>query len=120
MMQAVGEVIWIDEPQMDAVTALSGCGPAYMFLFADSLIEAGMQAGLSETQSRRLVMQTLKGSHSLAAETGRSFDELCAQVASPGGATEAALRILRRDGALAQLMQQAVQAALTRSREMAE
>lgn len=120
MMQAIGDVLWVEEERMDAVTALSGCGPAYMFRIMDSLVKAGMESGLSEAQSRRLVMQTVKGSHSLAVQSGHSFAELGAQVASPGGATEAALRTLEQDDVLARLMRQAVQAALTRSREMAD
>jgi pyrroline-5-carboxylate reductase len=120
MMQTVGDVLWIEnESQMEAVTAISGCGPAYVFLFIDSLINAATQAGLTAHQARQLAMQTIKGSQALAASSPKTLPELCAQVASPGGATEAALKVLTKDDALKTLMQQAVTAAITRSKEMA-
>ncbi len=120
MMQAVGAVLWVEESQMDAVTALSGCGPAYVFLFIDSMVKAGVASGLTEAQAKTLAMQTLRGSHALAAHSGKSFDELCAQVASPGGATEAALNQLKKNDALQNLIATAMQAAITRTREMAK
>ncbi|MBY0406383.1 MAG: pyrroline-5-carboxylate reductase [Rickettsiales bacterium] len=120
MIEAVGKVLWLEETHMEAATALAGCGPAYVFLFLESLTKAGMNAGLSETDAKTLALQTVKGSEALAAQSPKTFAELCAQVASPGGVTEAALKVLRKDDALIALMQQAIAAALKRNRELAE
>lgn len=120
MMEAIGHILWIDdESQMDAVTAISGCGPAYVFLFIESLIQAGIASGLSAAQSRSLALQTVRGSQALAAQSNQPLADLCAQVASPGGATEAAIKVLKNGDALQSLVEKAVQSAIARSREMA-
>ncbi len=121
MMQAIGEILWVeDESQMDAVTALSGCGPAYVFLFMDALIKAAIHSGLTGPDAKKLALQTVKGSVALASTSPKSLEELCAQVASPGGATEAALKQLKNNDALHSLMQKAIDAAIARTREMAQ
>ena len=110
-----------DESLMHAVTAISGCGPAYTFLFIDAIMQAGMQRGLDETLARTLAEQTVLGASSLAsASRGESLAALRQRVASPGGATEAALNVLMKDrGGLAALLRQAVDAAVARSAELA-
>lgn len=120
IMAAVGKVLWVEESQMNAVTALSGCGPAYVFLFLDALVQASVKAGLSEAQAKTLALQTVTGSTALAAHSTKTFDQLCTQVASPGGATEAALKILNENNNLKMLMEKAVTAALARAKEMAQ
>lgn len=116
LLQAVGKVEWIeDEAQMDAVTAISGCGPAYVFLFLESLVAAAVQAGLSEPLARTLALQTISGSTALAAQSGKNFQHLRVDVASPGGATEAALAVLMQGDAMKALIGEAVMAAEKRS-----
>jgi pyrroline-5-carboxylate reductase len=120
LMQAVGKTEWLpDESLMDAVTAISGCGPAYVFLFLESLINAGVAAGLPESMARTLALQTIAGSVALAEHTGKTFEQLRTQVASPGGATEAALKVLMKDDAMPQLIAQAAAAARKRLKELA-
>lgn len=118
LMQSVGRVEWLDESQMDAVTALSGSGPAYLFYFIDALIRAGTSAGLSETIATTLAKQTILGSAALAEKSPESVEQLCKNVTSPGGTTEAALKILMQDHALEALIANAVHAAKKRSGEL--
>ena len=119
LMKAVGSVEWIaDESLMDAVTAISGCGPAYVFLMLESLVKAGMAVGLPEMLAKTLAVETLHGSMHLAAKSDKSFEQMRIDVASPGGATEAALRVLMQDNALENLMTHATGAAKTRSKEL--
>ena len=117
ILGAVGLVVRVDEDQLDAVTALSGSGPAYIFLVAESLIAAGVRAGLSEDLATALTTQLLVGSSALLADRGDAA-ALRVMVTSPGGTTAAGLRVLdERDvrGAFAD----AVEAAAARSRELA-
>jgi pyrroline-5-carboxylate reductase len=119
-MKAVGAVTWIHkESLMDAVTALSGSGPAYVFLFLESLTEAGVEAGLSAEMARMLAIQTVLGSAKLAQEKNIPFNMLREQVTSPGGTTEAALAVLMRDDALKNLLKDAMNKAAERSCELA-
>ena len=116
LMQAVGKVEWLsDESLMDAVTAISGCGPAYVFLFLESMLRAATKAGLPETLAKTLAVQTFLGSVFLAEHSSKSFEQLRVDVASPGGATEAALTVLMGDEGLKKLLEQAVLAAKKRS-----
>jgi pyrroline-5-carboxylate reductase len=117
ILGAVGVVQRVSEPLLDAVTGLSGSGPAYVFLVAESLIEAGVLAGLSRPVAQALVVQTLLGSARLLAETGRSAEEHRANVTSPGGTTAAGLRVLEAHGMRSAFIE-AVQAAAERSREL--
>jgi len=121
LMGAVGQTLWLDdESQMDAVTALSGSGPAYVFLFLESLTEAGIAAGLPADRARALAMQTIYGSAMLARQSHENFATLRQNVSSPGGTTEAALKLLMQDNAFKTLVKNAVLAAARRAKELAE
>lgn len=120
MLEAVGEVDWIeDEAQMDAVTAVSGSGPAYVFLLIEALAEAGVQAGLGPALAQRLARQTIVGAGELARQSPETAAVLRQNVTSPGGTTEAALKILMGKNGLQKLLNEAVAAATARSRELA-
>lgn len=119
LMSTVGKTEWLnDESLMDAVTAISGCGPAYAFLFLESLVNAGVRMGLPEGMAKNLAVQTVAGSIALSAHSGKSFEQLRIQVASPGGATEAALRILMGENGLSHIIESAAKAAEARSSEL--
>jgi pyrroline-5-carboxylate reductase len=117
ILGAVGEVVRVPEKLLDAVTGLSGSGPAYVFLVAEALIDAGVLAGLPRDVSSTLAIQTLLGSARLLAETGDTPEVLRAAVTSPGGTTAAGLRELERNGVRSAILE-AVQAAAERSREL--
>ena len=108
----------VPERQLDAVTGLSGSGPAYVFLIAEALIEAGVLAGLTRELSRTLTVETLLGSASLLAGSGETPEALRAAVTSPGGTTAAALRVLE-SRAVRSAMLEAVLAATERARNLA-
>jgi pyrroline-5-carboxylate reductase len=114
----VGEVVRVrDETLMDAVTGLSGSGPAYVYRFAEGLIAGAMAAGLSETVARRLTYQTIRGAAVMLQETGRPPEELRAMVSSPGGTTLAGLGALDAGG-FVDVVAAAVTAATRRGREL--
>jgi pyrroline-5-carboxylate reductase len=119
ILRAVGIVIWVDdEAQMDAVTALSGSGPAYFFLFMEALQMAGQELGLPKDTARLLALQTAFGAAKMALESNEDAATLRHQVTSPGGTTEHAIRTFQ-EGALETLVSKALLAAATRSRELA-
>ncbi len=117
VLASVGLVVRVAEAQLDAVTGLSGSGPAYVFLVAEALTEAGVLAGLGREVSAALVHQTLLGAARLLVETGQSPEALRAAVTSPGGTTAAGLAVLE-DRAARGAFLAAVQAAAERSRQL--
>ena len=117
LLRAVGTVVRVPEHLLDAVTGLSGSGPAYVFLVAEALIEGGVLAGLPRDVSVELATHTLYGAAKLLAESGSTPEALRAQVTSPGGTTAAGLRALEAAGVRSALLE-AVAAATERSREL--
>jgi pyrroline-5-carboxylate reductase len=115
----LGAVVRVAEDDMDAVTALSGSGPAYFALLAEAMIEAGLLLGLSRDVSTRLVVQTMFGSARLLRDEQMHPVELREAVTSPGGTTTRAIRELERSGVRAAFLN-AINAATERSRELAE
>jgi pyrroline-5-carboxylate reductase len=117
VMSAVGTVVRLPERLMDAVTGLSGSGPAYFFLVAEALIESGVQMGLTREVSRTLVVETMLGSAKLLSETGQDPEVLRAMVTSPAGTTAAGIRTLEARAVRSAFME-AVAAATERSRSL--
>lgn len=120
LMAAVGRTVRLeDEGQMDAVTAVSGSGPAYVFHLIEALAAAGVAEGLPEGLATELAMATVAGAGALAEDSGRPAGDLRRDVTSPNGTTEAALRVLMdAETGLPSLMRRAVAAAAERSREL--
>jgi pyrroline-5-carboxylate reductase len=118
ILGAVGVAVRVQEKLMDAVTALSGSGPAYIYYMVEALIGAGVEAGLPEDVAGKLAIQTAFGAGKLLAESGETPEALRKKVTSPGGTTEAALKVLS-DRKFAEILNEAVQAAAKRARELA-
>ncbi|MBI3781341.1 MAG: pyrroline-5-carboxylate reductase [candidate division NC10 bacterium] len=114
---AVGKAVVVEEKHLDAVTGLSGSGPAYVFLFIEALADAGVKMGLTREVAKLLAAQTVLGAAKMLLESGRHPAELKDMVASPGGTTIAGLHALERGGLRGTLME-AVEAATDRSREL--
>ncbi len=120
LLAATGTVEWTeDEALMDAVTAVSGSGPAYVFLLAEALSEAGIAAGLPRDLAAKLARETVSGAGELLHRASLDPAALRENVTSPGGTTAAALTVLMGRDGLASLMEKAVAAATARSRELA-
>jgi pyrroline-5-carboxylate reductase len=117
IFKSIGSVIRVDEGAMDAVTGLSGSGPAYFYYMVEALQAAGVQAGLSAETARQLTVQTLLGAAHMLVETGKEAGQLRHEVTSPGGTTMAGLEILRQCE-VAEAMKRAVLRAKERSIEM--
>ena len=121
LLSATGAVEWTtDEALMDAVTAVSGSGPAYVFLLAEALTEAGVAAGLPHELAAKLARETVAGSGELLHRSDVSAATLRQNVTSPGGTTAAALEVLMGKDGLSQLMIRAIAAATARSKELAK
>jgi pyrroline-5-carboxylate reductase len=118
VLSSVGRAVRVDEPYMDAITAVSGSGPAYFALLAESMIEAGILLGLSREVSTDLVVQTMLGTAKMLRDERIHPVELREAVTSPGGTTIAAIRELEQAGVRAAFLN-AIQAAMTRSKELA-
>ena len=120
ILRAVGLTLWLDDEQlMDAVTALSGSGPAYFFLIMEALQAAGEQLGLPTETARLLTLQTAFGAAKMALESAEDAGSLRRRVTSPGGTTETALQVME-EGQLRDLMVRALTAARDRSRQLAD
>jgi pyrroline-5-carboxylate reductase len=120
LLQGVGETGWVeDEALIDAVTAVSGSGPAYVFYMIECLAKAGMEAGLPEDLARQAAGATVAGAGELYRQSGESPEQLRRNVTSPNGTTEAALNVLMAADGLQPLMTRTVEAAARRSRELA-
>ena len=121
LLRATGSVEWVaDEGLMDAVTAVSGSGPAYIFLLAEELARAGVEAGLPQELASNLARETVAGAGELLHRSELSSATLRQNVTSPGGTTAAALEVLMGANGLASLLTRAVAAATRRSRELAK
>lgn len=119
MMAVIGEVVLIDrEEDMDSITALSGSGPAYVFLMREVMEQAGIKAGLSPALAAKLAGATLSGAVALIDEGSTSPEQLRVNVTSPNGTTQAALDVLMAEDGLATLMEKAILAARDRSIEL--
>lgn len=119
ILQTVSRTVLLSEKYLDAVTGLSGTGPAYVFYLAEMLIEAGVGVGLPRDVAAELAVQTILGAARMLRETGRHPVELREDVTSPGGTTAAAFRVLEKAGVRSAFLD-AVRAATDRSRELAE
>jgi pyrroline-5-carboxylate reductase len=119
ILGAVGITVRVEERFMDAVTALSGSGPAYVFYTTEAMIKAGVTAGLDEALAKKLAIQTVYGAAKLLVESGESPELLRRKVTSPGGTTEAALKVMS-ERKLMGIFAEAVKAAEKRSRELSE
>ncbi len=120
VIETTGEHVWLDdEAQLDAVTALSGSGPAYVFYFIEAMIEAGVGMGLSQAQAHQLAVGTFTGASALAQASSEPPDVLRARVTSKGGTTHAALRSMEQDN-VKTLFVRAMHAAKQRARELGD
>ena len=121
LLRATGSVEWVnDEGLMDAVTAVSGSGPAYVFLLAEELARAGVAAGLPEALATKLARETVAGSGELLHRSDLAAATLRQNVTSPGGTTAAALEVLMGKDGVQSLLTRAVAAATKRSKELAK
>ena len=120
MMHAIGDVAWVDDENlMHAVTAVSGSGPAYVFLLAEMMAAAGEKSGLPKDLATFLARKTVEGAGALLASSDETAGQLRRNVTSPGGTTEAALSVLRAEGGMETLMNEAIAKATTRSKSLA-
>ena len=118
LLSGTGKVIRVDETLQDAVTAVSGSGPAYFFRIIEAMVEGGVELGLTREIATSLAVQTIVGAGKMLAESGLDASTLRANVTSPNGTTAAALKVLD-DGGIEKLFSNALQAARDRSRELA-
>lgn len=120
LLRAVGVTVWVEnENELDAVTALSGSGPAYFFMMMEALEAAGIEAGLSQKTAQLLTQETALGAAKMALESSESAGVLRQRVTSPGGTTERAIGVMEKQG-LSDILQAAVLAAKERSIELSD
>ncbi len=119
ILSAMGSVVLFDEADLDAVTAVSGSGPAYVFYLAESMINAGIQLGLSGDNARELAVGTLKGAVALMEQRDEPPEDLRRKVTSPGGTTEAAFKVFEKNDTRTVIVE-AIKAAAERSRELSQ
>ena len=120
ILSAVGHVVWVEtEADIDAVTAVSGTGPAYFYLLIDIMIETGIELGLDATVARRLAIETARGASALAAAETESMGTMIERVRSPGGTTQAAFESLDRDDVRG-IVARAIEAARDRAIQLSE
>ncbi|MGI9392063.1 MAG: pyrroline-5-carboxylate reductase family protein, partial [Parvibaculales bacterium] len=118
LLEAVGMVSWAEEADMDAVTAISGSGPAYVFYLAECLAQAGEGLGLSSEQASQYARQTIIGAGEMLRLSSKTPAQLRENVTSPQGTTEAALQVFMEGEGLKKLMEKATKAAAKRSQEL--
>jgi pyrroline-5-carboxylate reductase len=115
----VGDARWLDDENLiDAVTAISGSGPAYVFLLTETMLQAGMDAGLSRKMTTELAVKTVAGSGELLRQSSQKISVLRKNVTSPGGTTEAALSVLMGKNGMQTLISDAVIKAIQRSKAL--
>lgn len=119
LFQSVGVVVRLDEKHLDAVTALSGSGPAYVFFMAEFMMQAGYEMGLDHATAQKLTLGTIRGAARLLEEMGQAPEELRRRVTSKGGTTAAAMEVLEA-GRVKEIFVKAIRAAQKRSRELSE
>jgi len=119
IFNSIGTAVVVDESKMDAVTAVSGSGPAYVFYMIEALVEAGVEQGLAPADARELAVQTVCGASRMASMMVEDPAELRKKVTSPGGTTEAAIKVLE-EREWKNIMHEAVKAARVRSEELAQ
>lgn len=117
IFSAIGQILWISEEKMNALIAVSGSGPAYYYLFTESLIQAGVQLGLSGEEAEQLARETIIGAGKMLAESKKSPGRLREEVTSPNGTTYAALRVFGEKG-LSQMVMDATRACTGRATDM--
>jgi len=117
IFSAIGHTLWIPEEKMNALIAISGSGPAYFYLFIESLIQGGVQLGLSEEEAEMLARETLVGAGKMLTQSEKSPAKLREEVTSPNGATYAALSVFTEDR-LAQIVMKATQACAKRAEDL--
>jgi len=121
LLAAVGSIAWLDEERhMDAVTAISGSGPAYVFLLIECFEQAAVELGLGAALAKQLALATVAGAGAYAAKSGEAPAELRRRVTSPKGTTQAALDVLMAEPGMRELLVRATRAAAERSRELAK
>lgn len=118
VFRAVGQVLWIPEDKIDAVTAISGSGPAYYYLFTECLVNAGVKLGLNESEADLLARATIIGAAKMLANSDKPAKQLREEITSPNGTTQEALNVFREEG-LEDIMMKATAACKRRSVEMA-
>jgi pyrroline-5-carboxylate reductase len=120
LLEAVGQVVWVDdEALMDPVTALSGSGPAYVFLLVEAMAAAGAKLGLAPEMAMQLARTTVAGSGELLKQSSEPASQLRVNVTSPGGTTAEALKVLMADDGIQPVFDKALAAASRRSKELA-